>query len=113
MGLIDCLIKAVTGAKDNIQAPHNILLCGTTSWNLWEPSGRVKGQDSEVVHMRDEDRGVLVFYLQDAWKQVSKVLQQGCVAFICQNKGRCSSSRQGTDLRDHFKKIKCEWIKPS
>lgn len=58
-------------------------------------------------------QGVLVFYLQDAWKQVSKVLQQGCVAFICQNKGRCSSSRQGTDLRDHFKKIKYEWNKLS
>lgn len=42
------------------------------------------------------------FYLQDAWEHVGKVLQQGCVAFIGQNKGRRSSSRQGADLKDPF-----------
>lgn len=44
----------------------------------------------------------LFVYLQDAREHVSKVLQQGGVAFVRQNKGRRGSSRQGTDLKDQF-----------
>lgn len=63
--------------------------------------------ESGFVHTsQTKNAGVLVYYLQDSWKQVSKVLQQCRVAFIWQNKGRCSPGRQGTNLPDIWKKIK-------
>lgn len=46
-----------------------------------------------------------MFYLQDAWEQVNKVLQQGCVALVCQNKGRGGASGQGPNLKESKNKL--------
>lgn len=46
-----------------------------------------------------------IVYLQDARKQVRELLQQGCVPFICKNKGRCRSSGQGTYLKGQENEI--------